>query len=62
VDDVWLGLKKNNNVFKWTDGSDVKIYDWAKGNPSNKTDHNSFTSKLEIVLKLKVSKILYFRI
>jgi hypothetical protein len=23
-----------------SDGSDVKIYFWVKGNPSNKTDHN----------------------
>jgi len=33
-------LKNSNNQFKWTDGSEMSFTNWAKGNPSNKTDHN----------------------
>jgi hypothetical protein len=39
-DGIWLGLKINNNSFEWTDGSQMSFTNWAKGNSSNKTDHN----------------------
>ncbi len=40
IENVWIALKNSNNQFKWTDGSEVSFTNWAKGNPSNKTDHN----------------------
>jgi hypothetical protein len=40
VENVWLGLKKNNNNFKWSDGSNLDFANWLTGNPSNKSDHN----------------------
>jgi Notch-like protein len=40
IENVWIGLKNSNNQFKWTDGSEIGFTNWAKGNPSNKTDHN----------------------
>jgi hypothetical protein len=40
VDNIWLGLKNNNNNFKWTDGTELKFTNWANGNPSKKTDFN----------------------
>jgi hypothetical protein len=40
IENVWIGLKNTNNQFKWTDGSENGFTNWAKGNPSNKTDHN----------------------
>jgi hypothetical protein len=39
VENVWLGLKKDNN-FKWSDGSNLDFANWLTGNPSNKSDHN----------------------
>jgi hypothetical protein len=40
VENVWLGLKKNNNNFNWSDGSNLDFTNWLTGNPSNKSDHN----------------------
>ncbi len=40
IENVWIALKNSNNQFKWTDGSQMSFTNWAKGNPSNKTDHN----------------------
>jgi hypothetical protein len=40
IENVWIGLKNSNNQLKWTDGSEIGFTNWAKGNPSNKTDHN----------------------
>jgi hypothetical protein len=40
IENVWIGLKNSNNQLKWTDGSENGFTNWAKGNPSNKTDHN----------------------
>jgi hypothetical protein len=39
-ENVWLGLKKNDNNFKWSDGSNLEFANWLTGNPSNKSDHN----------------------
>ncbi len=39
VENVWIGLKRNNN-FKWDDGSSLEFTNWLTGNPSNKSDHN----------------------
>ncbi len=38
VENVWLGLKKDN--LKWSDGSNLDFANWLTGNPSNKSDHN----------------------
>jgi hypothetical protein len=40
AENVWLDLKKNNNNFKWSDGSNLDFVNWLTGNPSNKSDHN----------------------
>ncbi len=40
LDNIWLGMKRNNNLFKWTDGSELSFTNSAKGNPSNKTEQN----------------------
>jgi hypothetical protein len=40
VENVWFGLIKNNNNFKWSDGSNLDFANWLTGNPSNKSDHN----------------------
>jgi hypothetical protein len=40
VDNVWLGLKKEGAIFKWSDSSKFDFSSWLKGNPSNKTDYN----------------------
>ncbi len=40
VENGWLGLKKNNNNFKWSDGSNLDFANWLTGSPSNKSDHN----------------------
>ncbi len=40
VENVWLGLKKSSNNFKWSDGSNIDFTNWLTGNPSNETDHN----------------------
>jgi hypothetical protein len=40
AENVWLGLKKDNNNFKWSDGSNLDFANWLTGNPSNKSDHN----------------------
>ncbi len=39
VENVWLGLKKDNNL-KWSDDSNLDFANWLTGNPSNKSDHN----------------------
>jgi hypothetical protein len=40
IENVWIGLKNSNNQFKWTDDSEIGFTNWAKENPSNRTDHN----------------------
>jgi hypothetical protein len=40
VENVWIGLKYNNNQLEWADGSKMSFNNWAKGYPSNKTDYN----------------------
>ncbi len=33
-------MKKNNNNFKWSDGSNLDFANWLTGNPSNKSDRD----------------------
>jgi hypothetical protein len=37
VDNIWIGLKREKETFKWTDSSTFDYHYWAKGSPSNKT-------------------------
>jgi hypothetical protein len=39
ANDVWIGVKYNNNKYKWNDDSDLVFTNWAQGSPKNKTDH-----------------------
>jgi hypothetical protein len=40
VDNIWLGLERDNNSYKCTDGSEMDFSNWSKGSPNNKTDNN----------------------
>ncbi len=40
LDNIWLGLKRNKSLFKWTDSYELRYENWSKGSPSNKSDHN----------------------
>jgi pulmonary surfactant-associated protein A len=47
IDNVWLGLKRTGNDFKWTDGSELNFTNWIRGKPSNRTDSNCVQMLLE---------------
>jgi hypothetical protein len=40
VDNVWIGLIRNDNQFEWKDGSEIDFTFWAEENPTNKPDHD----------------------
>jgi hypothetical protein len=40
VDNVWIGLIRNDNQLEWKDGSQIDFTFWAEENPSNKSDHD----------------------
>jgi hypothetical protein len=41
VDDIWIGMKRNNsNKYMWMDGSEPIFTNWAKGSPSNESGNN----------------------
>ncbi len=40
VDNVWIGLIRNDNQLEWKDGSQIDFTFQAEENPSNKSDHD----------------------
>jgi hypothetical protein len=38
TNDIWIGLRKANGIFKWVDDSYLDFTNWAAGNPSNQMD------------------------
>ncbi len=40
ANEVWIGLKKFNDKYKWVDDSPLEFNNWAKGSPSYRQDNN----------------------
>ncbi len=40
MENIWLGLKRDNENFEWIDGSNLRFTNWLNGSPSDKSDHN----------------------
>ena len=41
ADNVWIGIKYTNKVYKWNDNSSIIYKNWAEGSPKNLSDHCS---------------------
>ena len=40
--EYWIGLEKNNNVWKWKDGSPPSFKNWEDGEPDKSAEENNF--------------------
>jgi hypothetical protein len=40
ANEVWIGLKKVDDEYKWIDDSELNFTNWANGSPSNRSDYN----------------------
>ena len=51
ANNVWIGIKKTENTFKWLDETDVKYTNWAKDRPiNNSNDYNCVEISLDPTL------------
>ena len=54
--EYWIGLEKNNNVWKWKDGRPVNFKNWEDGEPDKSPEENNFAmlrsgfSKLSLLM------------
>ena len=40
--EYWIGLEKNNNVWKWKDGRPVNFKNWEDGEPDKSPEEYTF--------------------
>ena len=40
--EYWIGLEKNNNVWKWKDGSSMTFKNWEDGEPDKSPEEYNF--------------------
>ena len=50
--EYWIGLEKNNNVWKWKDGSPVTFKNWEDGEPDKSGEGNNLAMLRSQFLKL----------
>jgi hypothetical protein len=48
LNEVWIGLRKKGDKFKWIDDSNLEYTNWATGSPSNRTDYDCVQISSEI--------------
>jgi hypothetical protein len=47
TNDIWIGLRKSEKIFKWVDDSHLDFTNWAVGSPSGRADHECVQMSLE---------------
>ncbi len=48
VNEIWIGLRKINETFKWVDDSELDFSEWAIGSPSNRIDFDCVQISSEV--------------
>ena len=49
VDNVWIGMTRNNHSFEWNDGTEMQYTDWLSGRPVYKADIDCAVISLDFV-------------
>jgi hypothetical protein len=48
LNEVWIGLRKKGDKFKWIDDSNLEYTNWAVDSPTNRTDYDCVQISSEI--------------
>jgi hypothetical protein len=48
VNEIWIGLRKINGLYKWIDDSELDFSEWAIGSPSNRIDFDCVQISSEV--------------